>query len=132
MRLDRKRFHPEDVGIVVIDLLADVFLKVIDLVTAEMEETWTASPKWGWPWEPIVKTFFEEVEATIAERQEKVSRSRRRPTSSVPPAARRPGPSWSGKWGRRYGWSFPQPLPDCARLAQRPSAEQAPRRPSPS
>src|SRR6266511_4166330 len=37
--LDRKRFHPEDVGVIVTDLLADVFPKVVDLgFTAEMEE----------------------------------------------------------------------------------------------
>ena len=63
VRLDRKRFHPEDVGIVVTDLLADVFLKVIDLgFTAEMEEDLDRIGQ-GLPWEPIVKTFFEEVEA---------------------------------------------------------------------
>src|SRR6266700_1355891 len=39
VRLDARRFHPEDVGMVVTDLLADVFPKVIDLgFTAEMEE----------------------------------------------------------------------------------------------
>ena len=59
VRLDRKRFYPEDVGIVVTDLLADVFPKVIDLgFTAEMEEDLDRIASGAKPWEPVVKTFF--------------------------------------------------------------------------
>ncbi len=52
VRLGARRFHPEDVGMVVTDLLADVFPKVIDLgFTAEMEEDLDRIASGAKPWE---------------------------------------------------------------------------------
>ncbi|HEY4791060.1 MAG TPA: type I DNA topoisomerase, partial [Actinomycetes bacterium] len=99
VRLDRKRFHPEDVGIVVTDLLADVFPKVIDLgFTAEMEEDLDRIASGAKPWEPLVKTFFHEVEGTIAERQEKVSRPEEATDELCPTCGEETGAKLVRKW----------------------------------
>jgi DNA topoisomerase I len=127
VRLDRKRFHPEDVGIVVTDLLADVFPKVIDLgFTAEMEEDLDRIASGAKPWEPIVKTFFHEVEGTIAERQEKVSRPEEATDETCPECGRETGAKLVRKWGR-YGWFLScSRYPDCKyRRNANQSAEQA-------
>ncbi|HEY4790513.1 MAG TPA: topoisomerase DNA-binding C4 zinc finger domain-containing protein, partial [Actinomycetes bacterium] len=127
VRLDRKRFHPEDVGIVVTDLLADVFPKVIDLgFTAEMEEDLDRIASGAKPWEPLVKTFFEEVEGTIAERQEKVSRPEEATDELCPTCGEETGAKLVRKWGR-YGWFLScSRYPDCKyRRNANQSAEQA-------
>jgi DNA topoisomerase I len=127
VRLDRKRFHPEDVGIVVTDLLADVFPKVIDLgFTAEMEEDLDRIASGAKPWEPIVKTFFHEVEGTIAERQQKVSRPEEATDETCPECGAETGAKLVRKWGR-YGWFLScSRYPDCKyRRNANQSAEQA-------
>jgi DNA topoisomerase I len=114
VRLDTRRFHPEDVGMVVTDLLADVFPKVIDLgFTAEMEEDLDRIASGAKQWEPVVETFFVEVEDTIADRQEKVSRPEE-PTDEVcPECGAETGAKLVRKWGR-YGWFLScSRYPDC-------------------
>jgi DNA topoisomerase I len=129
VRLDARRFHPEDVGIVVTDLLADVFPKVIDLgFTAEMEEDLDRIATGTKAWEPLVKTFFVEVEDTIAERQEKVSRPEE-PTDEVcPECGVETGAKLVRKWGR-YGWFLScSRYPDCKyRRNAKQSADEADR-----
>jgi DNA topoisomerase I len=129
VRLDARRFHPEDVGIVVTDLLAEVFPKVIDLgFTAEMEEDLDRIASGAKQWEPVVKTFFGEVEDTIAERQEKVSRPEE-PTDEVcPSCGAETGAKLVRKWGR-YGWFLScSRYPDCKyRRNAKQSADEAER-----
>jgi DNA topoisomerase-1 len=129
VRLESRRFHPEDVGIVVTDLLADVFPKVIDLgFTAEMEEDLDRIATGSKSWEPLVKTFFVEVEDTIAERQEKVSRPEE-PTDEVcPECGAETGAKLVRKWGR-YGWFLScSRYPDCRyRRNAKQSADEAER-----
>jgi DNA topoisomerase-1 len=127
VRLDRKRFHPEDVGMVVTDLLADVFPKVIDLgFTAEMEEDLDRIASGAKAWEPVVKSFFHEVEGTIAERQEKVSRPEEATDETCPECGQETGAKLVRKWGR-YGWFLScSRYPDCKyRRNANQSAEQA-------
>jgi DNA topoisomerase-1 len=114
VRLEARRFHPEDVGLVVTDLLADVFPKVIDLgFTAEMEEDLDRIASGAKPWEPVVKTFFVEVEDTIAERQEKVSRPEEPTDETCPECGAETGAKLVRKWGR-YGWFLScSRYPDC-------------------
>ena len=129
VRLGARRFHPEDVGMVVTDLLADVFPKVIDLgFTAEMEEDLDRIASGAKPWEPVVRTFFVEVEDTIAERQEKVSRPEE-PTDEVcPECGAETGAKLVRKWGR-YGWFLScRRYPDCKyRRNAKQSADDAER-----
>jgi DNA topoisomerase-1 len=129
VRQEARRFHPEDVGTVVTDLLADVFPKVIDLgFTAEMEEDLDRIASGAKPWEPVVKTFFVEVEDTIAERQEKVSRPEE-PTDEVcPECGAETGAKLVRKWGR-YGWFLScSRYPDCRyRRDAKQSADEAER-----
>jgi DNA topoisomerase I len=129
VRLDRKRFHPEDVGVIVTDLLADVFPKVVDLgFTAEMEEDLDRIASGAKDWEPLVKRFFDEVEGTIAERQEKVSRPEEATDETCPECGAETGAKLVRKWGR-YGWFLScSRYPDCKyrRNAKR-SAEEADR-----
>ncbi len=130
VRLDRKRFHPEDVGVIVTDLLADVFPKVVDLgFTAEMEEDLDRIASGSKAWEPLVKQFFEEVEETIAERQEKVSRPEEATDETCPECGEETGAKLVRKWGR-YGWFLScSRYPDCKyrRNAKRSAAEEAER-----
>jgi len=128
VRLDSKRFYPEDVGIVVTDLLADVFPKVIDLgFTAEMEEDLDNIASGAKAWEPLVKTFFAEVEDTIAERQDKVSRPEE-PTDEVcPECGAETGAKLVRRWGR-YSWFLScSRYPDCKYRRNAKVAEQADR-----
>jgi DNA topoisomerase-1 len=130
VRLDRKRFHPEDVGVIVTDLLADVFPKVVDLgFTAEMEEDLDRIASGSKAWEPLVKQFFDEVEGTIAERQEKVSRPEEPTDETCPECGQETGAKLVRKWGR-YGWFLScSRYPDCKyrRNAKRSAAEEADR-----
>jgi DNA topoisomerase I len=130
VRLDRKRFHPEDVGVIVTDLLADVFPKVVDLgFTAEMEEDLDRIASGAKDWEPLVKRFFDEVEGTIAERQEKVSRPEEATDETCPECGAETGAKLVRKWGR-YGWFLScSRYPDCKyrRNAKRSAAEEADR-----
>jgi len=129
VRLDARRFHPEDVGMVVTDLLADVFPKVIDLgFTAEMEEDLDRIASGAKPWEPVVKTFFVEVEDTIAERQEKVSRPEEATDEVCPECGAETGAKLVRKWGR-YGWFLScSRYPDCKyRRNAKQSADEADR-----
>jgi len=127
VRLESKRFHPEDVGIVVTDLLADVFPKVVDLgFTAEMEEDLDRIASGAKAWEPVVKVFFDEVEGTIAERQEKVSRPEEETDEICPECGEETGAKLVRKWGR-YGWFLScSRYPDCKyRRNAKQSAEEA-------
>jgi DNA topoisomerase-1 len=127
VRLDAKRFHPEDVGIVVTDLLADVFPKVVDLgFTAEMEEDLDHIASGEKAWQPLVKVFYNEVEGTIAERQEKVSRPEEETDETCPECGAETGAKLVRKWGR-YGWFLScSRYPDCKyRRNAKQSAEEA-------
>ncbi len=129
VRLERKRFCPQDVGIVVTDLLADVFPKVVDLgFTAEMEEDLDDIASGAKAWEPIVRSFFDEVEDTIAERQDKVSRPEQATDELCPTCGADTGAKLVRKWGR-YGWFLScSRYPDCTyRRDAAQSAEQATR-----
>jgi DNA topoisomerase I len=129
VRLDRKRFHPEDVGVIVTDLLADVFPKVVDLgFTAEMEEDLDRIASGAKAWEPLVKRFFDEVEGTIAERQEKVSRPEEATDETCPECGEETGAKLVRKWGR-YGWFLScSRYPDCKyRRDAKRSADEADR-----
>jgi DNA topoisomerase I len=129
VRLDARRFQPEDVGMVVTDLLADVFPKVIDLgFTAEMEEDLDRIASGAKPWEPVVKTFFVEVEDTIAERQEKVPRPEEATDEVCPECGAETGAKLVRKWGR-YGWFLScSRYPDCKyRRNAKQSADEADR-----
>jgi DNA topoisomerase-1 len=127
VRLESKRFHPEDVGIVVTDLLAEVFPKVVDLgFTAEMEEDLDRIARGAKAWEPVVKVFYNEVEDTIAERQQKVSRPEEGTDELCPECGEETGAKLVRKWGR-YGWFLScSRYPDCKyRRNVKQSAEQA-------
>ena len=127
VRLERKRFHPEDVGIVVTDLLSDVFPKVVDLgFTAEMEEDLDRIASGERAWEPVVKSFFAEVEGTISEREDKISRPEEATDEPCPSCGAETGAKLVRKWGR-YGWFLScSRYPDCKyRRSAKQTAEQA-------
>jgi DNA topoisomerase I len=84
VRLDRKRFHPEDVGVIVTDLLAEVFPKVVDLgFTAEMEEDL----------DRIASGASTRSRGPSPSVRRRCRGRRRPPTRPVRSAARRPAPS---------------------------------------
>src|SRR5216117_1366522 len=75
VRKEGRALVPEDVGFVVTDFLKEHFPDIVDNgFTARMELYLDRIASGSKAWEPLVKQFFQEVEGTIAERQEKVSR----------------------------------------------------------
>ena len=134
VRLDRKRFHPEDVGIVVTDLLADVFPKVIDLgFTAEMEEDLDRIASGAKRGSRSSRPSSRRSRAPSPSARRRSPGPRRRPTRSAPPAARRPGPSWSASGAGTAG-SCPAAATRTASTGATPTSRPSrpPSRPSPS
>lgn len=104
VRVEKRRITPEDVGMVVTDILAEIFPKVVDLsFTAEMEQDLDDIARGEKAWAPVVKQFFSEVEGTIAERQEKVSRPEEPTDELCPECGAESNAHLLRKWGR-YGW----------------------------
>jgi DNA topoisomerase-1 len=114
VQLDRKRLIPTEVAPVVTDLLGDVFPKVVDLAfTAEMEQDLDAVASGAKQWEPMVTTFFNDVEKIVAEKQEKVSRPEEATDETCPECGDESGAKLTRRWGR-YGWFLScSRYPDC-------------------
>ncbi len=114
VEIDRRRITPTDVAFVVTDLLTDLFPKVVDLgFTAEMEQELDQVAAGAKRWEPLVSTFFHEVEKTLAEKQEKVSRPEEATDEVCPECGEESSAKLNKRWGR-YGWFLScSRYPDC-------------------
>ncbi|MGH2794456.1 MAG: type I DNA topoisomerase [Actinomycetota bacterium] len=131
---DRKRLIPTELGIVVCDFLSDVYPKVVDLgFTVEMEEELDKIAEGELDWEPIVRTFFNEV-SEIAERaEEKAERPMETTDIVCPECGAETGAHMKKTWGR-YGWFLScERFPDCkARMAvEDAGGDGKPSRPEP-
>jgi DNA topoisomerase-1 len=125
--LDRKRLTPTDVAFVVTDLLAEIFPKVVDLgFTAEMEQDLDLIAAGSKQWEPLVTTFFQDVETIVAEKSDKVSRPEETTDETCPECGDETGAKLTRRWGR-YGWFLScSRYPDCKyRRNANKSAEDA-------
>jgi DNA topoisomerase-1 len=75
-RLDKKRFFPEDVGMVVSDLLTAHFQKYVDYnFTAGLEEELDQVSRGEKEWKPLLKEFWEPFIALLKQKEGEVSKS---------------------------------------------------------
>ena len=73
VRLDNKRFFPEDIGIVVTDILVDLFPEIVDLgFTARMEEELDDIAEGKAQWPAVVREFYEPFHGDIERAEGKV------------------------------------------------------------
>jgi DNA topoisomerase I len=75
VRLEKRVFFPEDVGMVVSDLLVNHFEKYVDYqFTAQMEEELDAISRGEVQWRPVLKEFWEPFIALLKEKETQVSK----------------------------------------------------------
>ena len=74
-RLDKKRFFPEDVGMVVNDLLVAHFSRYVDYnFTAGLEEELDQVSRGEKKWKPLLKEFWEPFIALLKQKESEVSK----------------------------------------------------------
>jgi DNA topoisomerase-1 len=74
VRLDDKRFFPEDIGMVVTDILVDLFPEIVDVgFTARMEEELDDIAEGKAEWVGVLREFYEPFHATIERAGDKVA-----------------------------------------------------------
>jgi len=75
-RLDKKRFFPEDVGMVVNDLLVDHFSRYVDYnFTAGLEEELDQVSRGEKQWKPLLKEFWEPFITLLKQKEGEVQKS---------------------------------------------------------
>ncbi|MBK5274437.1 MAG: type I DNA topoisomerase [Desulfuromonadales bacterium] len=75
-RLDKKRFFPEDVGMVVSDLLTAHFSQYVDYnFTAGLEEELDQVSRGETQWKPLIKNFWEPFAALLKQKDGGVNKS---------------------------------------------------------
>ena len=75
-RLDKKRFFPEDVGMVVSDLLVAHFSQYVDYnFTAGLEEELDQVSRGEMQWKPLLKKFWEPFVALLKQKDSEVQKS---------------------------------------------------------
>jgi DNA topoisomerase-1 len=75
-RLDKKRFFPEDVGMVVSDLLVAHFSQYVDYnFTAGLEEELDQVSRGEKQWKPLLKNFWEPFAALLKQKDSEVQKS---------------------------------------------------------
>lgn len=75
-RLDKKRFFPEDVGMVVSDLLVDHFSRYVDYnFTAGLEEELDQVSRGEKQWKPLLKEFWEPFVTLLKQKEGEVQKS---------------------------------------------------------
>ncbi len=75
-RLDKKRFFPEDVGMVVNDLLTAHFSRYVDYnFTAGLEEELDQVSRGEKQWKPLIKEFWEPFSTLLKQKEGEVSKS---------------------------------------------------------
>jgi DNA topoisomerase-1 len=75
-RLDKKRFFPEDVGMVVSDLLVAHFSQYVDYnFTAGLEEELDQVSRGEMQWKPLLKKFWEPFVALLKQKEGEVNKS---------------------------------------------------------
>jgi DNA topoisomerase-1 len=75
-RLDKKRFFPEDVGMVVSDLLVAHFSQYVDYnFTAGLEEELDQVSRGEIQWKPLLKNFWEPFAALLKQKDSEVQKS---------------------------------------------------------
>jgi DNA topoisomerase-1 len=75
VRLEKRTFFPEDVGMVVSDLLVNHFQKYVDYdFTATLEEELDAISRGEEKWRPVLREFWEPFIALLKQKEQEVSK----------------------------------------------------------
>jgi DNA topoisomerase I len=75
VRLEKRAFSPEDVGMVVSDLLVNHFQKYVDYdFTATLEEELDAISRGEEQWRPVLRAFWEPFIALLKQKEKEVSK----------------------------------------------------------
>jgi DNA topoisomerase-1 len=75
VRLEKRAFYPEDVGMVVSDLLVNHFQKYVDYdFTARMEEDLDAISRGEREWQPVLEAFWQPFITLLKEKETQISK----------------------------------------------------------
>jgi DNA topoisomerase-1 len=113
VRLLKKRFHPEDIGLIVSDLLVNHFPKYVDYeFTSFLEDELDEIARGEITWKPVVKNFWEPFIALIQQKEDEVKKSdvTTEKTEETCPTCGKPLVIKLGRYGRFFACSG---YPDC-------------------
>ena len=111
--LIKKRFHPEDIGLVVSDLLVKHFSNYVDYTfTSHLEDILDEIARGENQWKPTIKEFWKPFISLIHQKEEEVQKSdvTTEKTEEECPKCKKPLVIKLGKYGRFYACSG---FPDC-------------------
>ena len=112
-RLDKKRFFPEDVGMVVSDLLVNHFTRYVDYnFTASLEEELDQVSRGEKRWKPLLHEFWDPFITLLKQKEEEVRKSdlTTEATSEICPECGKPLVVKLGRFGKFYACSG---YPEC-------------------
>jgi DNA topoisomerase-1 len=113
VQLIKKRFHPEDIGMIVSELLVKHFSKYVDYgFTSYMEDRLDQISRGEASWQPAIKEFWKPFIALIKEKEDEVKKAdvTTEKTEETCPECGKPLLIRLGKYGRFYACSG---FPDC-------------------
>ncbi|ABQ27842.1 type I DNA topoisomerase [Geotalea uraniireducens] len=112
-RLDKKRFFPEDVGMVVSELLVNHFTKYVDYnFTASLEEELDRVSRGEKKWKPLLHDFWEPFQTLLKQKEGEVNKSdlTTEATDEICPECSKPLVVKLGKFGKFFACSG---YPEC-------------------
>jgi len=129
VKLDKKRFTPEDVGMVVSDLLVKHFTRYVDYnFTAHLEEELDQVSRGEKSWKPLMHEFWKPFQSLLHQKEGEVSKAdvTTEATEEICPECGKPLVVKLGKFGRFYACSgypeckFIRPLEKDGKVAEEP------------
>jgi DNA topoisomerase-1 len=136
--MEDRRFFPEDIGMVVTDILVDLFPEIVDVgFTAKMEEELDDIAEGKAPWPAVVREFYEPFHADIERAEGKVQSPvvyLDEECPLCPQEGRKPGRLVEklGRYGKFIGCEnypecrYTRPLEGEAQPAPKPTGERCP------
>lgn len=106
------RFCPDEIGLVVSDLLTQHFPKIVDLdFTAQLEEELDEIARGEKGWVPVLRDFYTPFEKVLSQASEKIEKVKiAKPTEEICPECGRPMVLKVGRFGKFLACSG---YPDC-------------------
>jgi DNA topoisomerase-1 len=108
---EQKRFVPEEIGMIVIDMLKENFPEIVDVqFTANMEEKFDQIADGKEEWTKVIRNFYEPFHKNLTEKYESVEKKNmEEPTDKICPECGRPIIIKRGRFGKFYSCSgFPE------------------------
>jgi DNA topoisomerase-1 len=109
---EKGKLCPDEIGLVVNDILAQHFPEIVDLdFTAQLEEELDEIARGEKRWVPVLKDFYTPFEATLSQAADRIERVKiAKPTEEVCPDCGRPMVLKTGRFGKFLSCSG---YPDC-------------------